>query len=192
MSTLYILELEKGKYYVGKTDNLEKRFEQHKNGQGSEWTRTYKPIKMLETRKVTSSHDENNVTKDFMKKYGIENVRGGSYCQVDLPYHIDETIRHELRSNDDKCFKCGKPGHFANQCKRRSSFEANCCGKQFFDFDEFMNHTKGCKTRNKQSSSSSDKCYRCGRKGHWSSSCYARTDKDGNDLDSDDSDYDSE
>lgn len=35
-------------------------------------------------------------------------------------------------------------------------------------------------------------CYRCGRKGHWASSCYAKTDVSGNDLDSDDSEYNSE
>ena len=35
-------------------------------------------------------------------------------------------------------------------------------------------------------------CYRCGRKGHWASSCYAKTDVRGNELESDDSDYNSE
>ena len=28
-------------------------------------------------------------------------------------------------------------------------------------------------------------CYRCGRTGHYSPDCYARTDVDGNELDSD-------
>jgi hypothetical protein len=35
-------------------------------------------------------------------------------------------------------------------------------------------------------------CYRCGRKGHWASTCYAQTDIDGNALESDDSEYNSE
>ena len=35
------------------------------------------------------------------------------------------------------------------------------------------------------------KCYRCGRSGHWANNCYARTDVDGDELDSDD-DYESE
>jgi len=29
-------------------------------------------------------------------------------------------------------------------------------------------------------------CYRCGRSSHWVADCYARTDSDGNELDSDD------
>jgi hypothetical protein len=35
-------------------------------------------------------------------------------------------------------------------------------------------------------------CYRCGRTGHWASTCYARNDVYGNDLESDSSGYNSE
>ena len=35
-------------------------------------------------------------------------------------------------------------------------------------------------------------CRRCGRTGHWTFSCYARTHVDGEQLDSDDSEYNSE
>jgi hypothetical protein len=34
-------------------------------------------------------------------------------------------------------------------------------------------------------------CYRCGRTGHWASTCYAAKDVYGNDLESDESGYDS-
>ena len=229
MSTIYILQLQHGKYYVGKTDDIQKRFEQHLNGKGSAWTKEHSPIKIVETRQITSSYDETNITKDYMKKYGIENVRGGAYCAVDMTEEQETSIRHEIRSNDDKCYTCGKPGHFANRCKGKSSFTGTCeCGSKFLDFEEFMNHMKGCKIRNaiyecqyckrnysneSQASScqckfakiarqagiiklekkqaytlktQSGKCYRCGRSGHWATSCYARTHVDGEQLDSDD------
>ena len=35
-------------------------------------------------------------------------------------------------------------------------------------------------------------CYRCGRTGHWASTCYAAKDIYGNPLESDDSEYNSE
>ena len=35
-------------------------------------------------------------------------------------------------------------------------------------------------------------CYRCGRPGHWAVSCYAKTHLNGTDLDSGDSEYNSE
>ena len=200
MSTLYVLQLEDGKYYVGRTDDIAKRYAEHKSGRGSEWTKIHKPVKMLETHESKSAEDETNLTKFLMKKYGVDNVRGGAYCQRDLPDYVEDMLEHEARSASDKCYKCGKAGHFANQCKRKSSFEGTCeCGKKFLDFDEYMSHMRGCKTRNKLIYSSKQKeptkksgsCYRCGRYGHWANQCYAKSTVDGDELDSDD-DYDSE
>ena len=39
MTNIYILKLQQGKYYVGKTDNLEKRKQQHINGTACSWTK---------------------------------------------------------------------------------------------------------------------------------------------------------
>jgi cellular nucleic acid-binding protein len=116
MEQIYVLQLENSKYYVGKTADVMKRFEQHKSGSGSAWTSKYKPVKMLECRALSGEHDENNVTKDYMKKYGINNVRGGSYTQVSLPADVESVLQREFRGNADVCYKCNLAGHFANQC----------------------------------------------------------------------------
>ena len=47
MVYVYILKLENGKYYVGKTNNPEYRLNNHFNENGSAWTKKYKPIKIL-------------------------------------------------------------------------------------------------------------------------------------------------
>ncbi len=190
MESLYILECENGKWYVGKSTDVQRRFKQHAEGKGSEWTRKYAPIRIAETHRVTSEFDETNITKGLMKKYGIDNVRGGAYATVDLPEEIETLIRHEFRAASDACYKCGKKGHFANKCKGRSSFTGTCgCGQSFLDFEEFMSHHRGCLSkqvaaRKQPTKPSSQKgtCHRCGRSGHWASKCYARTDTDGNNL----------
>ena len=41
MVAIYCLRLEENKYYVGKTNHIEFRLENHI---GSEWTKKYKPI----------------------------------------------------------------------------------------------------------------------------------------------------
>jgi predicted GIY-YIG superfamily endonuclease len=195
MESLYVLELAGGKYYVGKSADVIKRFDQHKNGTGCAWTKKHVPIKLLETRPITSPHDENNVTKDLMKKYGVDKVRGGAYTAVDLPEEQEDAIRHELRAAHDTCYKCGKTGHFANQCKRKSSFSGSCgCGRSFLDFDEFLSHNRMCIGRAAAAAKAEETpscCSRCGRNTHTASSCYAKTHMRGHSLD-DESDDESE
>jgi len=116
MEQLYILQCESGKYYVGKTADVMRRFEEHKNGKGSAWTKKYPPTRLMECRGITSPHDENNVTEDMMKKYGIENVRGGIYTQIVLPEEITNVLKLKFRGTADTCYKCNLAGHFANRC----------------------------------------------------------------------------
>jgi len=162
MESIYVLQLEDDKYYIGKAKDVKERFKQHQFGKGSSWTKEYKPLKILETRPMVGVHDENNTTKDYMKKYGIDNVRGGSYCQVELPEEVEDVLRMELKGNNDKCYNCGKKGHFANRCPNNES-----------ESEEEVYVSK----------KPSGTCYRCGRKGHYSPDCYAQTHVRGYDLD---------
>ena len=197
MSTLYILQLEDDKWYVGKTDDIHKRFEQHKSGKGSQWTKMYKPIKIERTQPITSIHDETTTTLDLIKKYGVENVRGGAYCQLELSDEIQRSIKHQLNSNTDKCYKCGNPGHFSNKCSKKEETELwGCehCDREFDTKYGAMVHERSCKSKKQTPipTKQTGKCYRCGRTGHWATSCYARTHVNGDDLDSNDSEYNSE
>ncbi len=44
---VYILLCKDGSLYTGATNNLEKRFLEHKNGTGGKYTRSHKPVKMV-------------------------------------------------------------------------------------------------------------------------------------------------
>lgn len=116
MEQLYVLELTNKKYYVGKTTDVMRRYEEHKSGQGSAWTSKYKPLKLLECKPLQSIHDENNITKDYMKKYGVEHVRGGIYTQIVLPPDVLSVLQREFQGTDDKCYNCNLAGHFTSQC----------------------------------------------------------------------------
>ena len=122
-TTIYVLRLEEGRYYVGKTNDVQRRYEEHLNGHGSAWTRKYRPITLERTISGASSFDEDKVTKELMAKYGIEKVRGGTYVKVDLDVLQWESLILELRGATDKCLRCGRSGHFVSDCYARLDVE---------------------------------------------------------------------
>ena len=116
MSTIYIIKLENGKYYVGKSNTPSIRILKHFQEKGSEWTKLHKPIKVI-SKIPGDAFDEEKYTLIYMEKYGIDNVRGGSYCKVSLTKHERDKALQTIQSIGDKCYKCGMKGHFANKCK---------------------------------------------------------------------------
>lgn len=51
MWCVYILLCEDNSLYTGSTNNLEKRFLDHKNGKGGKYTRSHKAVKLIYSEK---------------------------------------------------------------------------------------------------------------------------------------------
>ena len=127
MVNIYVLELEQGKYYVGKTNHTFQRFNQHVTGDGAEWTKKYKVKDLFAFHKNRTDADENRITLQMMKKYGVKNVRGGSWCQLKLSKSSIKSLenringrRHSKVKSSKKCTKCGRNNHNANNCYART------------------------------------------------------------------------
>lgn len=114
---IYVLQLEHNKYYVGRAADPEKRFEQHVIGKGARWTRRHKPLEIIETYPTNSRFDEDKTTKEYMAKYGIENVRGGSYVTKKLKEEEMKFIQREIWMALGYCTSCGSKKHLARFCK---------------------------------------------------------------------------
>lgn len=74
---IQILELEQDKYYVKLRDDTDFT-------DNSEWITLYKPLSIIETVYNCKELDVDKYTRIYMEKYGIENVRGGSFSSVEL------------------------------------------------------------------------------------------------------------
>lgn len=116
MVYIYVLALKNNKYYVGKTNNPQFRLDSHFSANGSEWTIKYKPLYVVELIPNCDNYDEDKITIKYMDKYGIDNVRGGSFVAVVLSTNTIEHLKQMSNGTNDKCFKCGKSGHFARDC----------------------------------------------------------------------------
>lgn len=133
----YVLKLTDDKWYIGKSSNPEVRIEDHKTGNGSEWTKLHSPLSVVEIIPIRDGLEEDLITKRYMRIYGIENVRGGTYTTIGLSSNVIKLLSKELQGADDKCYKCGQSGHFAKQCSpaackrcgRNSHDDTNCYAK---------------------------------------------------------------
>jgi|GEM_PF-6378372 len=85
---LYVLELENGCWYVGVTKNIEQRFKQHLDGIGAGTTKRNKPLAIHELTEIPDGIYEqvepleDEKVREYMAKYGVDKVRGGSYIQA--------------------------------------------------------------------------------------------------------------
>lgn len=86
--TIYVLECEGGKYYVGSTSHRRQRRRQHFESTrgGSAFTRLYRPIRVCaEYRRIPQRYYlgmESKVTAEKMLQHGLNNVRGAMFSET--------------------------------------------------------------------------------------------------------------
>jgi predicted GIY-YIG superfamily endonuclease len=80
--TLYILECVDGSYYIGHTDNLDKRLEQHEQGKGCTYTLTRRPLKLIHTEGFETRYEALTMER---KLKGWSRAKKQAYMAADWP-----------------------------------------------------------------------------------------------------------
>ncbi|MFW6225801.1 MAG: CHC2 zinc finger domain-containing protein [bacterium] len=73
---VYILKLEEDKFFIGYNVNMDSAIDNHFDGQGCEWTKKYKPVKLVSKYKTRNIEECKKETISYIKKFGWDNVRG--------------------------------------------------------------------------------------------------------------------
>jgi hypothetical protein len=132
MYFIYILKLTNEKFYIGKSRNqrtLVNRLRNHFSRGGAVWTKRHKPIEVVDILNIIDEKFmEDRIVFEYMNTYGIDNVRGGSFCKVKLPIEEQNVIKRIINTEEDSCFICNSKDHMSNECnkiKRYKKFKKN-------------------------------------------------------------------
>jgi hypothetical protein len=165
-TNIYILKLEGNRYYVGYSPNVNKRIQEHIDGNGSSFTKKYKPIAVEKIKENVPEEHANIYVIKYMRKFGMDNVRGGSFKGSKL---TSEQI-NQLSKNGVKIVEEKK---IENKEKKIENKENK----------ENTNNHRVLKIEIKNANGT---CYRCLKDGHYQDSCRETHDKYGNFLEGED------
>jgi hypothetical protein len=158
-TNIIVFNLESNKYYLDECNNINKLFEKN-----IDWINKYNPISIKTIIENINIKDIDKHVRVYMHKFGINNVRGGTY--KDEIINIDN-IKELIWSENNCCLRCGFNSHT----------EINCYSKKDIYGNELEYNVS---------------CLRCGRLGHRLFECFAKYNNEGIRLDSDSEYYTSD
>lgn len=94
-TSLFLIELEHGKYFAGASPDPIKALEAYREGLGEipSWLSIHRPLRLREVVAVAQSEELDAHVQEWMARYGVENVRGGSWTDV----RLRDTDRQRIR-----------------------------------------------------------------------------------------------
>ena len=84
--------------------------------------------------KDCDEYDEDKYTRKYMDKFGVDNVRGGSFCEEVIPITTVSMLEKMKNTAENRCFTCGQTGHFSENCTTKMN-DTVCPD----DMDELIN-----------------------------------------------------
>ena len=116
---VYVLEMNSGCFYVGSSEDIERRIIQHRNE--PKFRDTHGGIYNEERSPLTDRQNnlrlwEQQETLSRMKEHGINRVRGWELIEEELSLMNLHLIETHFYGDFDLCRRCGFHGHYGSQC----------------------------------------------------------------------------
>lgn len=116
---VYVLFLAGGHYYVGRVKNaadFDSRLAQHKAGEGAQWTKLHAVEDVYELIEDAAPTDEDARVIALAAEFGIDKVRGGTFCTPVLAEADAHVLGKMMDSTRGTCYHCHQAGHVTNEC----------------------------------------------------------------------------
>ena len=95
-TSIILLELEHGKFFVTAGGDPEKVVDEYREGLGPVWTKIHRPVRIREVIQMAVPTELDQHVRRWMLHYGVENVRGGSWSDVRLTDKDRQVLCGEL------------------------------------------------------------------------------------------------
>ena len=123
---IYVIRQECGKYFIGKTNTPNitiTDIQELAKKTNQKWLLNFRTVKIQELIHSLDAWDEDKITLKYMDKYGINNVRGGSFNSINLSVEELTTIRAMIASAKGECQICKVIGHSKPNCPMLLEFQ---------------------------------------------------------------------
>lgn len=83
---VYVIECDDGSHYIGHTDDIQRRWQEHLDGRGADWTKAHKPIKIAHFEELNSREEavkrESDLKTGFGRKWLKDLIESGRARQA--------------------------------------------------------------------------------------------------------------
>lgn len=121
---VYVLELSDNYIYVGQSQDVAARIQQHMQGKGAKFTRLHKPtgkqLPRLGSIEGSGDSGEREETLLQMRKHGIDRVRGWRYVSDKISARQLTDIRENFKEMFNLCRICMSKDHMASACSKKN------------------------------------------------------------------------
>ena len=128
---VYVLRLADGKgIYVGQSDNMRSRCEQHARRKDNPFVRSRGGVARVEEPltlrralrdgwSLLEWEKQETLERVLTEPGGVDDVRGWQFSSLELKYSKLAALKENLLGLGDRCNRCGRVGHFASACPRQ-------------------------------------------------------------------------